>query len=94
MIWEIWKVLSGRDHMQNQDFEYFFQNMEKFYKKYGQKFVVVKNLGILGVYNTFDEALESTLKTEELGTFLIQECFDNKEKLVHHFQGNVTPVPA
>ena len=80
--------------MQNQDFEYFLENMENFYKTYGQKFVAIKNKNILGVYNTFDEALETTVKTEELGTFLIQEIFDAKEKMVHHFQGNVIPVPA
>ena len=80
--------------MQEQDFDYFLQNMEKLFETYGQKFVAVKNRGILGVYDSFNEALESTLKTEELGTFLIQECFDDKEKMVHHFQGNVSPVPT
>ena len=76
------------------DFDYFLENMGAFYAQYGQKFVAVKNKNILGVYNDFDEALENTLKTEELGTFLIQECFDNKEKMIHHFQGNVIPVSA
>ena len=80
--------------MQNQDFEYFLSNMAKFYETYGHKFIVIKSLNILGAYNTFDEALDNTLKTEKLGTFLIQECFESKEKMVHHFQGNVMPVPA
>ena len=79
---------------QNLDFKYFLENMEKFYHTYGQKFVVVKNQSILAVYNDFMDAYKNTLKTEEPGTFLIQECFDNKEKMVCHFQGNVTPVSA
>jgi len=79
---------------QDIDFNYFLENMESFYSTYGQKFVVVKNRSVLGVYDNFDDALETTLKTEELGTFLIQECFDNVEKMVHHFQGNVAPVYA
>jgi len=55
-------------------------------------FVAIKNRNILGTYNTFNEALEITLKTEQIGTFLIQECFESREKLVHHFQGNVISV--
>jgi len=75
--------------MQDKDFDFFLQNMETLYKTYGHKFVAVKNQAILATYESFDDALDSTLKTEELGTFLIQECFNNKEKLIHHFQGNV-----
>ena len=80
--------------MQETDFSYFLENMEELYKTYGHKFAAVKNKGILGVYDTFNEALETTMKTEEFGTFLIQEIFTDKEKMVHHFQGNVIPVPA
>jgi len=81
-------------NQQDLDFQYFLENMDALYREYGQKFVAVKNQSILGVYADFNEAFESTLKTEELGTFIIQECFDNVEKMVHHFQGNVTPVYA
>jgi len=79
---------------QNLDFNYFLENMEDFYRKYGHKFIVVKNKSVLGTYDDFINAYESTLKTEEMGSFLIQECFDNVEKMVNHFQGNVIPVPA
>ena len=80
--------------MQDKDFDFFLQNVEDLYKKYGHKYLVIKNKQILNAYDAFDEALSNTLKTETLGTFLIQECLENKEKLVHHFQGNVFPVPA
>ena len=80
--------------MQNQNFDFFLQNMGRPYNTHGHKFVAIKNQAILGVYDTFNAALEKTLKTEELGTFLIQECLENKEKLVHHFQSNVMPVLA
>ena len=81
-------------NQQDLDFAYFLENMENLYRAHGQKFVAVKNRGILGVYDDFDDALESTLKTETLGTFLIQECFDDREKMVCRFQGNVIPVYA
>jgi cupin superfamily acireductone dioxygenase involved in methionine salvage len=75
--------------MQNLDYEYFLQNMEDLYRTYGRKFVVIKDQHILGAYDTFNIALENALKTEEIGTFLIQECFASKEECVYHFQGNV-----
>jgi len=78
----------------DKDFDFFLQNMEELYKEHGHIFVAVKNRNILGTYDTFNNALETTLKTEQVGTFLIQECFENREKLVHHFQGNVMPVSA
>jgi len=81
-------------NQQNLDFDYFLENMEVLYREHGHKFVVVKNQSVLGVYDNFMNAYETTLKKEEIGTFLIQECFDNKEKLVHHFQRNIIPVHA
>jgi hypothetical protein len=80
--------------VQDQDFEFFLQNMEDFYRTYGHKFVAVKNQNILGAYDTFNDALNTTLKNEEFGTFLIQEIFDDEEKMTHYFQSNVMPVPA
>ncbi|MDR0322681.1 MAG: hypothetical protein LBI28_14395 [Treponema sp.] len=80
--------------MQNQDYEYFLQNMEGLYKQYGHKFLALKDRQILGVYDDFKTALDETLKQEEYGTFLIQECFQSKEECVQHFQRNVISVPA
>jgi hypothetical protein len=65
---------------QDQDYEYFLENMESLYKTHGNKIAVVKNSGILGVYDEFEEALETALKTEELGTFLIQKIYESKDK--------------
>ena len=80
--------------MQDQDYDYFLQNMENLYKTYGRKFIAIKDRHILGVYEAFNDALENTLKTEKAGTFLIQECFANREESLHHFQGNVILSPA
>jgi len=79
--------------MQDQDFEWFVDNMLEFNKIYGQKFVAVKNKGVLGVYDTFNEAIDATLKTEQLGSFLIQECFDDEEKLIIHCYNRSDPLP-
>ena len=73
--------------MQNQDYEYFLENMENLYAEHGNKFAAVKNKNILGVYDTFEEALETTMKNEELGTFLIQRIYENKDKIVVNTTG-------
>jgi fibrillarin-like rRNA methylase len=77
------------DMMQKQDYDFFVQNMELFYQKYGHKFLAIKNKNVIGVYDDFDNALDYTLKKEKAGTFLIQECYENREKSIHYFQDNV-----
>jgi hypothetical protein len=79
--------------MQDQDFEYFLKNTEQFYKEYGHKYLAIKEQKIIGVYDTFNEALDMTLQKESLGTFLIQECLEKRENAVFHFQGNVRTAP-
>ena len=64
----------GGVNMQDKDFEWFIENYNMLYKKYGCCFLVIKNKSIIGVYKNFDEAADTTLITEEIGTFIIQEC--------------------
>jgi hypothetical protein len=80
--------------MQKQDYEYFLQNTGQFYKEYGPQYLVIKNKNVIGAYANFDDALGSTMKKESLGTFLIQECLENREKAVLQFQDNVRLVPT
>jgi len=67
--------------IQNSDYEFFIENIEKLYAEYGKKFIAIKNKAVLGAYNSFREAIDNTAKTEELGTFLVQECFENAQKI-------------
>jgi len=60
--------------MQDKDFEWFLKNYDTLYNKYGRSFLAIKNETVLGFYSNFHEASETTQKTEELGTFIIQEC--------------------
>ena len=76
--------------MLDAEYKYFSENIKSLYKQYGHKFLVIKGQEVIGAYSTFNEALETTLKTEKIGTFLVQECRENIEKTVQHFQGNVS----
>jgi len=60
--------------MQDKDFEWFLENYNDLYEKYGRSFLAIKNKNVLGVYDSFADAVDSTAKTEKLGTFIVQEC--------------------
>jgi len=66
--------------IQEQDYLWFLENMESLYNEHGNKIAVIKNKSILGIYEDFESALETTRKTEELGTFIIQDIYESKEK--------------
>ncbi|MDR0823263.1 MAG: hypothetical protein LBN20_05760 [Endomicrobium sp.] len=74
----------------NNNFAYFSKNMPMFYKKYGHKFLAIKDKKVIGAYDSENDALKNTLQTEKLGSFLIQECFKNQQEAIYHFQGNVS----
>jgi len=65
----------------NKLYKWFTENIEDLYKKYGQKFLVIKDKTIIGDYETFQEAFRETMKIEKIGTFIIQECFPNKKSI-------------
>ncbi len=62
------------ENMQNADFDYFVQNYMDFFNQYGHKFLAIKNKRVLGVYDDVITAVNTTMKSEELGTFIVQEC--------------------
>ncbi|MDR3050057.1 MAG: hypothetical protein LBV16_09565 [Elusimicrobiota bacterium] len=84
------KNLIKVDIMEDKNFKFFYDRMPELYKKYGHKFLVVKDCAILADYDDFDTALKETLKKEKLGTFLIQECFETQEQSIQYFQSNVS----
>lgn len=67
--------------MLNTEFKYYHDKHRELLKKYAIKFVVIKGKKIIGVYNSHSEAYKGTIKTEELGTFLIKEILNEKD---HH----------
>ena len=60
--------------MQDKDFDWFLNNYDELYNTYGKSFLAIKNRSVLGSYKSFKEALDITSETEEIGTFIIQEC--------------------
>ena len=62
------------DKERKEDFEYFVENYQNFYKEYGHTFLAIKNKSVLGSYNAVQDALSDLSPTHELGTYIIQEC--------------------
>ncbi len=62
--------------MLDQDFRFYLENQEQLIKQYPNKFIVLKNKTVIGVYNTHLKAYQETSMKEAVGTFLIQHCID------------------
>ena len=60
--------------MQDKDFEWFLKNYDALYERYGNSYLVIKQEKVIGVYDSFSKAVETTMLTEELGTFIVQKC--------------------
>ncbi len=59
--------------MLEREFEYFQEHQKEFNEKYWGKVIVIKNLQVIGVHDSYIDAVEETSKDEELGTFLVQD---------------------
>ena len=65
-------------NIQDNDFKWFLDNYDKIFQEYGHVFVAIKNCQILGTYSNIIDAIKETSLSEELGTFIVQECNGNE----------------
>lgn len=56
------------------DYDYFNEHKDELVKQYSDKFIVIKDKNIIGVYDDQVSAYTETTKDHALGTFLIQKC--------------------
>lgn len=75
--------------MLEKEFQYYLDNQDELVKKYNDKFIVIKNEIVIGVYDSHSEAYNLTLQTEELGTFLIQHCLSGDQGYTQTFHSQV-----
>ena len=67
-------MINYTDAERKSDFDYFIENYDSFYKRYGHKFLAIKNKQVLGSYNSVSDAINDLSSTYEIGTYIIQEC--------------------
>lgn len=62
--------------MLEKEYEYFLSNLPEFLKQHRGKYLVIKELELVGVFDTEKEAIEFALSKFDLGTFLVQFCIE------------------
>ena len=67
--------------MLEKEYKYYLDNKKEFVKKYLDKHIVIKGDSIIGVYNSLEEAVETSLKGNELGTFLVKQVEKEEQAL-------------
>ena len=70
--------------MQSADFEWFKANIDALYDKYGASFLAIKDKRVLGAYKSYGEGVRSTMKKEQLGTFIVQRCGKGEESYTNY----------
>lgn len=75
--------------MLEKEFQYYLDNQPSLVEKYPGKFIVIKGEKVIGVYDSHGEAYDNSIKTEQLGTFLIQHCNPGKESYSQTFHSQV-----
>ena len=64
--------------MQEKDYKWFLDNYDNLFEEYGHKYLAIKNQTVLGAYSSYADAVRTTARTEELGTFIVQLCNGNE----------------
>lgn len=67
----------------DKNYEYYFQHQEEFNKKYNNKYIIVKDEKIYGVFDNLEGAIQEAKKLEA-GTYIIQQCAKRKEPQTFH----------
>ena len=62
------------DEDRKNDFDFFIENYQNFYKEYGHKFLAIKDKTVLGAYDSVTETISDLTPTYEVGSYVIQEC--------------------
>jgi hypothetical protein len=78
--------MENNDLKLRMEYDYFLAHHDEFLKKFPGRFIVIKNSQVIGDYTTEIEAYRETIKTEEKGTFLIQQCIidiDEQRQVFH-----------
>ena len=71
------------------EFNYYLENQDELVKNYNGKFIVIKDLKIIGAYNSELEAVQKTVEKYELGTFLVQKCEPGSESYTQTYHSRV-----
>ena len=75
--------------MLEKEFKYYKDHQNELIEKYNDKFIVIRDEQIVGIYDTELEAYSTSKKEFEVGTFLIQRCSPGKDSYTQSFHSRV-----
>lgn len=62
------------DNERQADFDFFVENYDALFKRYGKCYIAIRNKEILGVYKSSIDAVRDLLPVYEIGSYILQEC--------------------
>ena len=71
------------------EFQYYINHQKELVKKHKDKYVVIVNLKVIGVYDSETEAIDETSKIHKLGTFLVQKCEPGEDSYTQTYHSRV-----
>ncbi len=71
------------------EFNFYLEHQEEFVKKYFDKYLVIRDSEIVGIYENEIEAYTESSKKYNLGTFLIQHCLPGENNYKQTFHSRV-----
>jgi len=71
------------------EFNYYLEHQDELVKKYNGKYIVIKDCQVIGAFDSELEAVETTAKGHELGTFLVQKCEPGSESYTQTYHSRV-----
>jgi len=74
------------------EFEYYLDNQTDLVRIYNNKYLIIKNFSVVGVFDTETEAYFNAVSKYNLGTFIIQKCSQGNEAYTLTFHSRVAFV--
>ena len=73
----------------SKNYEWFREHLPELVNHYDGKYIVIKDYGVIGSYDAFEDAWTDTLKREQAGTFIIQLCTEDETQTAQTYFTNM-----
>ena len=67
------------NEVQRKEYNWFLDNHDELYNKYGESYLVIKDNAVIGNYETFSEGLTSVRGIQPDGSYIIHKCGKTKD---------------
>jgi hypothetical protein len=77
---------------QDIDYMWFTENFDNLYQEYGESYLIIKQRSVIGAYKNHSEAYANAIKSNSLGTFIIQKVCANIRDLTEYIVGPIAII--